>query len=1007
MSFARCELPHPLFIVLTERCLTKAAEDYPGLPFPQDALEVENDFLRTAEHGVLALVDDKQPDNPRLSFCTPRYELVCALTQQKDAWYAIRMAPLGLRVHNQVARAALRIVPQTWGFASDLGELNRQLTGSEIPTGVNEILAAWKLTRGAPPAVASRLKGASSAELTFLANVDTLIGLACEVELEQAARQERIPVRVGEALSAAKWRFQLTGPGGLRVGEPVRAGSGDSVGNFDGTVVEAAGSSLVVRFFQPPESRQIQKIEWLTPRISTKQYAIQHEAVNALRNGQSLNPHLLGLIVENRFAAYSAPTAPNTPGRPNPAQKTMIERALLVPDLLLTLGPPGTGKTDTIRALVAREAALGRKVLVTSKNNKAVDNVLDGLESVHALRIGREEVVDPAVRPLLIDNRAAAMQSAILSNAGGVEQSLAAGLARWPEVQAALARLSDLTDDWTSAQITLEHELTHLAGWQSAAFTRVESALRRQENARARQRDRLDKLRAAADSLRGRVERLQRFSTLPLLGGLVTLLAQHFAGEWQAAADEYRRAALEIRKADDSIRRLWESYREFAASSEQALQFKQKIAAAEYVLTQAQADLLGEVEKLNELAQTIEDAPIFPLNSDGSLARSPLSSPLPPLPQDGGRGQGMGVALETLFTAWQTWHETRQRRQTLLAEWRDLLQTRPQALYPTLIRSADVVGATCIGVATDARFEDLSFDMVIADEAGQIQVMDLLVPLVRARRAVLVGDHLQLPPVVEPEIVQKIRENEPENQELGEWLEKSLFERLIERPNTPAANKIMLDTQYRMPRPIADFISTQFYGGNYKTGADRPHSDPFFPGSPLALVDTSREVRHYEQRAEDGQGYSNPTEARLLADLALAYRERGADVGVIVPYKRQAEVIRRELRRRQAAWSEDELTSRIATVDSFQGKEQDVILFGFTRSNAEGRIGFLAELRRLNVSLTRARCQLVLVGDTVTISNADDPAFAKLAKALLQSAKIIPSSALAQMLTIPQKSVSG
>ncbi len=298
----------------------------------------------------------------------------------------------------------------------------------------------------------------------------------------------------------------------------------------------------------------------------------------------------------------------------------------------------------------------------------------------------------------------------------------------------------------------------------------------------------------------------------------------------------------------------------------------------------------------------------------------------------------------------------------------------------------------------DARFEDLEFDLVIADEAGQIQVMDLLVPLVRARRAVLVGDHLQLPPLVEPEIVQKIRESEPENQELGAWLEKSLFERLIERPETPETHKIMLDTQYRMPRQIADFISTQFYGGKYRTGLDRPPTDAFFGASPLVFIDTMKEVRHYEQRAEDGQGYSNPTEARLVCDLLLAYQAKGLETGVIVPYKKQAEVIRRELRRRQAAWSEDELTSRIATVDSFQGREQEVILFSFTRSNAEGRIGFLAELRRLNVSLTRARRQLVLVGDSVTLTNANDPAFASLAKNLLKSAQIIHSSELPRRL---------
>jgi superfamily I DNA and/or RNA helicase len=242
--------------------------------------------------------------------------------------------------------------------------------------------------------------------------------------------------------------------------------------------------------------------------------------------------------------------------------------------------------------------------------------------------------------------------------------------------------------------------------------------------------------------------------------------------------------------------------------------------------------------------------------------------------------------------------------------------------------------------------------------------------------------------VVEPEIIQKIRENEPENQELGEWLQKSLFERLIERPDTPAGNTVMLDTQYRMPRQIADFISGQFYGGNYHTGLDHAHTDAFFSGSPLVFIDTMREFRHFEQRAEDGQGYFNLQEASLISDLLLAYQGKNVQVGVIVPYKKQAEVIRRELRKR--GLGEDDLLSRVATVDSFQGREQDVIIFGFTRSNTDGRIGFLTELRRLNVSLTRARRQLILVGDSSTLLSTPDQDFARLAKALLDSAKTTP-----------------
>lgn len=974
MSIARCELPHPLFLVLTPRCLEKAAEDYPGLPFPQNAAEVEADFL-AAESGVLALVDEKQADNPKISFCVPRYELVCGLTQQRDAWYAIRMSPLGLRTHNQLARGGLRVAPQTWSVLSSLEELNPSGSGTE--TGLEAILTAWRQSRAPAPLPLATPSEAelSPAAQTFLANMDTLIELACEVELEQAARQEKVTVRSAQAESSQVWRFALRGQSPFRVGEYVQVGNGDTAGFAEGVAAESRGDSLLVRFYKPVDSRQIQQARWLAPKISTRQYAIQREAVNALRNGQSLNPRLLPILLENRYADYSAPLIAEGNSRPNPAQRTMIERALLVPDLLLALGPPGTGKTDTIREIVARQAALGKKVLVTSKNNKAVDNVLAGLEGVRALRIGREEVVAPETRALLLDRQAGETRAAILENIAPVQAQMDGLETRWPDIQRAFAHFSELTGAWKAARAALEEQRAQLTNWQTAAYVRVEQALKRQEKITRQRNADLLALTRQSEALEEQLTTLRRWSEIPVLGGLVTLWADGIAENWREVSRAHQETLQNLRKSMQAARQVWESYRQFVTASEQALAFKRAIAEAEAQAALGQEAIARALAELAELSRGLPDAPRPP-------------------------SQAAPEALEALFGEWLAWHAQQAGRRALLSEWRDMLQTRPQALYPPLIRSADVVGATCIGVATDARFEDLEFDLVIADEAGQIPVTDLLVPLVRARRAVLVGDHLQLPPVVEPELVEKIRAREPENQEIGAWLETSLFERLILRSETPESHKVMLDTQYRMPRPIADFISAQFYGGRYQTGIEKPHEDPFF-AHPLVFIDTMKEVRHYEQRAEDGQGYFNSTEARILADLLLAYQQESVEAGVIVPYRKQAEVIRRELRQRGCGWSEDALLNRIATVDSFQGRELDVVLFGFTRSNAEGRIGFLAELRRLNVSLTRARRQLVLVGDSVTLSNAAEPApsylgtsFARLFLALLVNVKARPGAYL-------------
>lgn len=980
MGFVRCELPHFVHLVVPERCLISATNNYPGLSFPQTLVEVEDDFSVYAENGLLTLVDDRQPERLRISFCTSQYELVCGLTQDQTtpAFLALSMSPVSLRTHHQIARGAVRLVTQAWGLFEDLQDLTRQVVtrvNAETPqTGIEAILACWKQAREpvAPLAAAVRVTapGSSPAELTFLANIDTLIELACQVELEQSARQERARVRSVEALTTARgpvYRFLLVAPAGFRAGEYLRAGLGDAGVGEDGVVVEAGQGFVTLRFFQAVELTRLQKMEWLLPKISTRQYTIQHAAVSALRNGQSLNQGLLALLVENRFEPFAAPTASSGTGRPNPAQKTMLERALLVPDLLLALGPPGTGKTDTIREIVARQAALGKKVLVTSKNNKAVDNVLEGLGKVRALRIGREEAVVPAVRPMLIDNLASAMRQGILDGILPVQENLENVETLWPQVELGIERVSQIMLDWRQAQSRLEHELAQLTNWQRTSISRVSRALESQKKNLQPVSARLGQAMRQAEAGRRRLEGLRKLSQMPLIGPIFRMLAAPLIRDWQRASRQAREALLEVRKSRENLRRTWHVYRQFVTAGEQALQFKRMVVQAEETLAEARTRIAGALEDLASLTAQLKGMPEMRIDS-----------------------VTVADQLDAVINEWRAWYELMMHRRGLLLEWRDMLQTRPQMLYPALIRGVDVVGATCIGIATDLRFEDLEFDMVIADEAGQIQVMDLLVPLVRARRAILVGDHLQLPPVVEPEITRKLRENEPENQELGEWLEKSLFERLIERPTTPAGNTVMLNTQYRMPRQIADFISAQFYGGNYHTGLESAHTDAFFTGSPLVFVDTLREFRHYEQHAGDGQGYFNTQEASLISDLLLAYQSQGVEVGVIVPYKKQAEVIRRELRKRQPGLSEDELLGRVATVDSFQGREQDVIIFGFTRSNTEGRIGFLTELRRLNVSLTRARRQLVLVGDSTTLSSTADQDFATLIKALLESAKTTP-----------------
>lgn len=978
MALVPCPLSHALHLVVELGRYQRAAEEYPDA-VPPDARTLQADLVRLSRSGVPTLLGVNRDGEPQLTFCTPRYEVVCGLTHQGDGYYAYRVSPLSLRNHDQIARHAVALMPRGWHLHGHVSELGVYVGRIKIPhqTGFKQIAAAWEAAQQAARRPHVRPAELSGTHLAFLSTVETLIDLAYEAELDRAARQAFTPVVTVEPVARVRmagdvYRFVLAAPSPLGAGDYVWAGVGtpsERGPGYAGVVIEIADGALVIRFHRPVDLARLRRVEWLMPWVSTKQYDIQRAAVHALRQGNSLNRRILPLIVDGRFQAYEAPTVHQGQGKLNRAQATMIARAERVPDLLLALGPPGTGKTHTIRAIVGRQARQGKKVLITSKNNKAVDNVLEALEGVDALRIGREEAVSADVRPLMIDNRARELQAEILAKTAPALETMNRLEKLWPEIQRTLDQLVEQVNEWRLAQARVERDLKMLADWQQARYADVARAIDAQVRRHKTAYQRLHQAARQANSLRQRLDRLPARSQWPVVGRYFARQQEKLEAQWQESVQSYHQALQERDRAAHQSRETWAAYRQAASASEEALGYKRTVVDSERELDEVRAGAMQVVGQLQTATKQFDDAP--PLeDAAGSLE-----------------------AVEAARWQLQKWRGSLQQRRTLLQDWHELLQQRRQALYPMLIQMADVVGATCIGVATDSRFEDLEFNLAIADEAGQIQVVDLLVPLVRARRAVLVGDHRQLPPVVEHEIVARL---DPEDEEQRAWLEQSLFEQIFDRDTTPSTHTVMLDTQYRMPRTIADFISERFYGGRYRTGREVSHADPFFEG-PMVFIDTARERNRYDRPAEEPEGirgYTSALEARLIAELVLAYRERGAEWGVIVPYKKQAELIRQEIHRRHPAFPQDELNDWVATVDSFQGKERDVILYGFTRSNSRGRVGFLAELRRLNVSLTRARHQLVMFGDSSTLTRAVDAPFAELMRALLTTVKALPGGYL-------------
>jgi superfamily I DNA and/or RNA helicase len=198
----------------------------------------------------------------------------------------------------------------------------------------------------------------------------------------------------------------------------------------------------------------------------------------------------------------------------------------------------------------------------------------------------------------------------------------------------------------------------------------------------------------------------------------------------------------------------------------------------------------------------------------------------------------------------------------------------------------------------------------------------------------------------------------------------------------------MLTVQRRMPREIGDFVSRAFYNGLLTTDHPGTGADPIFGPMPFVLVDTAD--RQPAERAEskgrrredwNQHGYVNELEATLISELMGTYAGWYTDWAVIVPYRAQVELVQKRLS--AVLGDGGRSADQVGTVDSFQGGERDLIIYGFTRSNPTGDIGFLRELRRLNVAVSRAKQQLVLVGDLETLTRATDRPFADLIRSML------------------------
>ncbi|MBP8197906.1 MAG: AAA family ATPase [Chromatiaceae bacterium] len=719
----------------------------------------------------------------------------------------------------------------------------------------------------------------------------------------------------------------------------------------------------------------------------------RQKAWDAIRGCTNPMPQL-GLLIEGAPTPVRATRRrePFTPAvnkllsNPTDRQRQALDIALNTPDIALIQGPPGTGKTRVIAALQARLAdkdevaegsGLAGNTLLTSFQHDAVDNAaaVTKVLGLPAIKIGYRKGAQEGGDWLPTWTRETAEQVRAARATRGGGYSIHRALVE-------VRRLSVLHIEAPGPKdtsLTLLNQVRDLAGdWLPGQM--------------------LDRI----DALRGRLRSPDEALSL---------------------ADEDRNEALK------AVRGLRTEYVPFfddgPAAAHRALRRLDRLDGFE--LDDAARANLGLAANLDP-----DDSPSQGLLDDLAGLRNALIDRLNRL---GKKGAGRAIHADVIDLCGEVVDTLTERARTLPAGvemavdgWLEALEQDPDGLRDTIAHYSMVLAATCQqSVSKDMvdhkTGEAMVFRSVIVDEAARANPLDLLIPMALAeRRIILVGDHRQLPQLLEPDVERHLRATL--GADMHQALERSLFERLFrelrEREQRDGIKRtITLDTQYRMHPILGGFVSDQFYA---------PHGETL--GSGCEAAEFAHQVVLADQTPLEGQvaawvqvpRSAGPEDRgrskRRLCEAARVARETQAimagspdlSVGVITFYAAQRDAILKamvgppglaeadkdvgyRIRDQLARTRDGRERLRVGTVDAFQGKEFDVVLLSLTRSNAiqvsdeasrRRRYGFLLLANRLCVAMSRQRRLLIVVGD-IGMARGDEaeqsvPALAAFAK---------------------------
>lgn len=329
----------------------------------------------------------------------------------------------------------------------------------------------------------------------------------------------------------------------------------------------------------------------------------------------------------------------------------------------------------------------------------------------------------------------------------------------------------------------------------------------------------------------------------------------------------------------------------------------------------------------------------------------------------------------------------------LRKKWMQIMQDKDNTALvgECLLSCFQIIGATCMGLENrHYGLTGMEFDLVVIDEAGKALAGELLIPINRAKKVIIIGDHLQLPPVIDPALYKggDVKYDDVVDQEYQDaFTTQSFFQRLYE--NCPEKSKCMLNIQFRMPPVIAELVSRFFYDDKLGTGENCFRKKAMFLNNHLIFLDMKDEVDYHEQQDHyDGSEKSGPYNEKELEAAATVIRKvreyYSGRIVIITPYKKQKKRLSKFLERESL-----DINVWVNTIDAFQGDEADVVLYCTTRSRQP--TNYFSDKARLNVAFSRARNTLIFLGSSNYFKKyPEDHILRDVGKYLTDHAVVIP-----------------